>query len=229
MSSGTGGMSPTGTTNLAPIRRPQLDSADKKVLCSAMCQCDKTPNVGKDGRQLKQVCVAERLKGLDKLLEHRSVYKEELNYDMTKTPPAPIMDSTIDTKGHDYLPGWIKKYWGTEPEHPPKFSAGRGLIRRPDVVIVKDPSKPPTQDNIKQIVEMKFPPDSMSPEQKTDYETIAGDEKKLRTLEPSDCDCNAPEPEGTRIPVESLGWAAFFASVATFALSRGKTPVPVMP
>lgn len=228
MSSGTGGMSPTGTTNLAPIRRPQLDAADKKVLCSAMCQCDKTPNIGKDGRGLKQACVAERLKGLDKLLKHRSPYKEELNYDMTKTPPAPIMDSAIDTKPHDYLPGWIRKYWDSDSERPP-FQAGEGMIRRPDVVIVNDPSKPPTQDNIKQIVEMKFPPDTMPRKQEDAYKKIAGSSQKVVELEPSDCDCNAPEPEGVRIPVESLGWAAFFASVATFALSRGRTPVPVLP
>ena len=69
---------------------------------------------------------------------------------MTQTPPAPIMDSGVDTKGHDFVPGWIRKYWGSKPEHAPTFKPGTGAIRRPDVVIVKDGSKPPTQDNIKQ-------------------------------------------------------------------------------
>ena len=61
----TGGMSRTGTTTVVKISEPTLDPADKKVLCSALCQCDKAPNVGKDGRQLKQACVAERMKALD--------------------------------------------------------------------------------------------------------------------------------------------------------------------
>lgn len=53
------------------------------------------------------------------------------------------------------LPGWISKYWDEDPEHPP-FKPGKGMIRRPDVIIVQNPNRPPTQDNIKQVVEMKF-------------------------------------------------------------------------
>ena len=48
---------------------------------------------------------------LDKILQHRSPFKPEVNYDMTKEPPAPIMDSGMDTKAHDWLPGFIKKWW----------------------------------------------------------------------------------------------------------------------
>ena len=34
------------------------------------------------------------------------------------------------------------------------------MSRRPDVVIVKDPNLPPTQDNIKHVVEIKFGTDT---------------------------------------------------------------------
>jgi hypothetical protein len=224
-----GSMAPDGATT--PVRQAQVQLAptDKKVLCSAMCQCDKMPDVGKDGKQLKQGCVSGRLQALDQLLDHRSPYKQEINYDMTKSPPAPIMDSGIATKGHSYLPGWLRKYWGTEPEHSPTFKAGQGLIRRPDVVIVNDPTKPPTQDNIKQIVEMKFPPDTISRQQAEAYETIAGNSQKLTTLQPDKCDCDAPEPETSKIPVDKLGWAAVAAGWAVFVLSRGRTPRPPVP
>lgn len=224
----TGGMSPEGDTTVVRISQPALDATDKKVLCSAMCQCDKAPDVAADGKQLKQACVASRMKALDKMLDHRSPYKQEINYDMTKRPPAPIMDSGIETKGHDFLPGWIRKYWGDDPQHPP-FRSGEGMIRRPDVVIVNDPTKPPTQDNIKQIVEMKFPPDSISPEQKRDYIKIAGTDKKLRTLKPSNCDCDKPDPDAPHIPVERLGWAAAIASLFLFVGTEGKTPLPALP
>ena len=226
----TGSMSKgAGTTTQVRISQPQLDPQDKKVLCSAMCQCDKAPNIGKDGQQLKQACVSERMKALDKLLEHRSPYKQEINYDMTKRPPAPIMDSAVETKGHSYLPGWIQKYWNSDGTKPP-FQAGEGMIRRPDIVIVNDPAKPPTQDNIKQIVEMKFPPDTATVEQREDYKTIAGSSNKLRILKPSDCDCDAPDPNPPKIPVETLGWAATIASILLSIGSRGKGgPTPVMP
>ena len=225
---GSGGVSSRGTETIIRISEPQIDPADKKVLCSAMCQCDKAPNVGKDGQQLKQACVSERMKALDKLLEHRSPYKQEINYDMTKQPPEPIMDKGVETRGHSWLPGWISKYWEEDGTRPP-FQAGEGMIRRPDVVIVKDPPKPPTQDNIKQIVEMKFPPDTMSKDQKAAYEDIAGDPNKLRALEPSQCDCDTPQPDAPKIPVESMGWAAAAAGWIMFAATRGRTPRPPIP
>jgi hypothetical protein len=224
-----GGMVPDGATTPLRLGQPQLAPLDKKVLCCAMCQCDKMPDIGKDGKQLKQFCVSGRLQALDRLSHHRSPYKQEINYDMSQSPPAPIMDREIATMGHRYLPGWITKYWGTQPEHSASYTAGLGLIRRPDVVIVKDPAKPPTQDNIKQIVEMKFPPDKLSKPQADAYREIAGDQRKLETLEPSQCDCDAPEPDAAKIPVDKLGWAAAAFAWIAFGLSRGRTPRPPLP
>ena len=222
----TGGMSREGMTTVVRVNRVKIDPADKRILCSAMCKCDKSPNVGKDGKQLKQVCVSAHLKALDAVLEHRSQFKQEINYDMTQTPPAPVMDSAIETKGHDFLPGWIRKYWGSKPEHSPKFKPGSGAIRRPDVVIVKDASKPPTQDNIKQIVEMKFPPDTITREQQRAYVDIVGDQNKLAMLEPGDCDCENDKPKVPGIPVKELGAAAAVTAWVAYILSRGKTPRP---
>jgi hypothetical protein len=222
-------MAPDGATTPVRLGQVPLVPTDKKVLCSAMCQCDKTPDAGKDGKQLKQGCVAGRLQALDRLLAHRSPYKQEINYDMTQSPPAPVMDSAIATRGHPYLPGWLRKYWGTEAEHAPTFKAGQGLIRRPDVVIVNDPARPPTQDNIKQIVEMKFPPDTLSKPQAEAYREIAGDPNKLQKMEPSDCDCDAPEPDAATIPLEKFGWAAGVAAWIAFVLSGGRTPRPPIP
>jgi hypothetical protein len=163
----SGAMASDGVTTPVRLSPVQLEPVDKQVLCSAMCQCDKLPG---------------------------SPYKQGISYDMTQSPPAPIMERGLATKGHSYLPGWIGKYWATAPAHSPSFKAGQGLIRRPDVVIIKDPSRPPTQDNIKQIIAMKFPPDALSDRQKRAYRTIAGDPDKLLVLEPNDCHCDVPEP-----------------------------------
>ncbi|OSR74587.1 hypothetical protein BV326_01187 [Pseudomonas syringae pv. actinidiae] len=222
-----GEMSPEGSTTLVKLSQPELDFADKKVLCSAICKCKNTPGIGKDGRSLKQSCVSGQLKALDGILQHRSLYKPEVNYDMTRQPPAPIMDRNVETKGHDWLPGWIKKWWDAPDDQGVQrgsFKAGRGLIRRPDVIIVKDPTKPPTQENIKQVVEIKFPPDKMDDPQREAYTSIAGDEDKLVELEPGHCDCNQSEPNPSKIPVEQLGPAALVTGILYMLLTKRPPP-----
>ncbi|EJL06220.1 hypothetical protein Pchl3084_2559 [Pseudomonas chlororaphis subsp. aureofaciens 30-84] len=103
-----------------------------------------------------------------------------------------------------------------------------GEARRPDVVIVKDPKKPPTQDNIKQVVEMKFPPDPPDRKQARAYEKIAGDERKLVEMKSTDCDCSQ-ENQQSKVPVEQLGWAAAIAGGVMFILTRGRSPRPMIP
>jgi hypothetical protein len=56
-------------------------------------------------------------------------------------------------------------------------------------VIVKDPGKPPTQDNLSGVVEMKFPPDKRNIEQIADYQEIAGPYAKVTELDPATCGC----------------------------------------
>lgn len=225
-----GTMSVTGDTNTRYLRRPQLDPQDQKVICSAICQCKDTPGVGKNGQSLKQMCVSGQLRELDAALMHRSPYKPECNYDMTQDPPAPIMDSSIETKVHDYLPGWIKKYW--EVDHGSPYLKGAGDIRRPDVIIVNDPTKPPTQDNIKQVVEIKFPPDKMSPKQEKAYRDIAGSKNKLVETGPDDCGCGEEEQEQTEEskankPAAELGTAAALAALLRSVLTKIPLRVPV--
>ncbi|MCP1603227.1 VRR-NUC domain-containing protein [Pseudomonas citronellolis] len=222
-----GGMSPEGQNNPLNILEPKLAPQDKKVLCSAICYCSSTPNVSQDGKNLKQACVAQRLGELDEILQGRSPYKPEVSYDMTKNPPQPILDSQTGTGAHGWIPGWISKYWNEDPEHPP-FKPGKGMIRRPDVVIVNDPKKPPTQDNIKQVVEMKFPPDPHNKEQAQDYGKIAGDENKVIEMQSTDCDCSQ-ENQQSKVPVKQLGWAAAIASGVMFILTRGRSPRPMIP
>lgn len=223
---------PQGTLKTAPVQlqtikvvaigSDQLDPQDKKVICKAICYCNVNPNKGKSGnRDQHQSCVSERLGELDKFLNHQSPYKAEVNYDMHRNPPAPIMDNGIITKVHPYLPGWIKKHWEEEKGY--SFEAGQGMVRRPDVVIVKDPNKPPTQDNIKQIVEIKFK-DKISHGQETDYPIIAGDKSKVKRLDPDECDCGSDDDKGkTSTVLEYATWAAGVIA-ATLQLRKGKLP-----
>ncbi|WP_407072487.1 VRR-NUC domain-containing protein [Pseudomonas aeruginosa] len=63
---------------------------------------------------------------------------------------------------------------------------GKGMIRRPDVIIVQNPNRPPTQDNIKQVVEMKFPPDPRNTKQTEACKKIAGSENKVVDMQATD-------------------------------------------
>jgi len=228
---------PQGTLKTAPVQlqtikivaigHDQLDPQDKVVICKAICYCNTTPNKGKTNQNLHQSCVSERLKELDRFLNHQSPYKPEVNYDMHKNPPEPIMDKGSLTKAHDYLPGWIKKYWEKDKGYP--YEAGEGMVRRPDVVIVKDPTKPPTQDNIKHIVEIKFGTDEFGSRQKKDYATIAGSEHQVKQLDAEECDCgNSKDGNATEVST-AAAWATAIAGTLLYFVSRGKTPRPRFP
>nr|WP_052382213.1 hypothetical protein [Paraburkholderia kururiensis] len=66
-------------------------------------------------------------------------------------------------------------------------------------------SLPPTQDNIKGVVEIKFPPQTKDPEQDDDYARIAGSPNKVATMGPGDCDCS--DDDGGESPVRALSEA----------------------
>lgn len=190
----SGGMSPDGTTTKVGINRQLLDTEDNAVICKAICTCDKSPGRSKLGAMLKQTCVSKQLGLLDEAQDYQSTIKPEVSYNMTEYPPEPMMSERIPTKPHAVYPGWIRDWWKKHQIHPP-FEKGQGMVRRPDVIIVKDRTKPPTQDNIKDVVEIKFPPDKISKEQKEAYEGIAGDNADFVELSPEACLCGYPVRE----------------------------------
>ncbi len=97
------------------------------------------------------------------------------------------------------------------------------MTRRPDVVIVKDPTKPATQDNIKNVVEIKFG-DEFGDDQRDSYETIAGDPKKVKVLDPDECECGNDDEDGKKSTVtEFVTWASGIA-LALYNLRKGKLP-----
>ncbi|KWC65073.1 hypothetical protein WL53_07820 [Burkholderia ubonensis] len=111
-------------------------------------------------------------------------YRPEQPYDMTTQPPEPIMDYDDPLEPHSSIREWIKDVWPSKGKQYRK-----GDVRRPDVVIVNDPSQPPVQSNIKTVVEMKFPGDRYGPDQEDDYIEIAGSPAKFAPLSAAECGC----------------------------------------
>jgi type VI secretion system secreted protein VgrG len=119
---------------------------EEEIICEAICVCKALADEqAADGERRKaQICVTQRLRAYDRALNGKSTIKAEVPYDMSQTPPTPIMSRN-------------------EPERP-TFGRPKGS-NIPDVVVVKDPEKPPTQDNIDKVIEIKFPPDKLTPDQ----------------------------------------------------------------
>jgi hypothetical protein len=78
--------------------------------------------------------------------------------------------------------------------------AGIDQTRRPDVVVVHDPSLPPEQSNLRAVIEMKFD-DELRRGQAADYVDIAGDEMKYVPLKKAQCGC--PDEEAEKETVRS--------------------------
>ena len=140
---------------------------DEVAVCGLICVCKADPAPQKR----PQDCVTARLRALEDASGQTTTIKAEVPYDMSQKPPAPIMskkDPRRATRGK------------------PKDS------RVPDVVVVKDGTKPPTQDNIKEVIEIKFPPDKLSRDQADSYKEIAG-RNRFRVIGPDECGC--PDPK----------------------------------
>ncbi len=173
---------------------------DRKVLCELMCCCADSPNtILKEGvlQNAYQSCVADTVAAArDSVKVGR--YVPEVNHDMTLTPPKAILhsDGTPAKWGdhaywkHSSATELAKKY---AQERAAALAEGRArnpLVRRPDIIAVKNPNKPVSQENIDRIYEMKFSKDSEHKGQFNAYRKIAGDRNKVVVMEEDDCGCD---------------------------------------
>ncbi len=185
---GAGGASLLQVAAKSPVKG--MFPAERAVICAAVCQCDASPGLSSSGAQLKQLCVSSTLHAADAATGYRSTIKSEVSYDMTQSPPQPIMVNGMPTRPHP--PGSFPG------QKIPDFTSGAGMMRRPDVVIVDDPNLPPAGDNIRSVVEVKFPPDTLSAGQEDAYSKINGGTPP-EVLSPQQCGCAQKQPE--RVPV----------------------------
>jgi len=228
--------------NPGPRPDPAIRKAiDDTLICKVGCCCLNDPLAGGAGQDLMQGCMEQTFKNADQLLGFNSRYKAEISYDMTQTPPAPFMhrENGQDTTEPSH-------YWqGRAQKEIDNYSGGKGMVRRPDLVIVDDPCRPPGQDNIERLVEFKFRNDPRDDKQDSAYRDIAGERGKYSVFrigatpkkDEQGCDCGQqPQPEPAPVPVpaaeqektpsawgevgSALGWSALTAAgtVATVAL-----------
>jgi len=190
----------------AAMQKAAIHKIDDKAMCQVMCCCRNVEMSG--GRQYKQNCVAATLKRADNLLGGKSRYKPEVSYNMETDPPSPFMRQA---PGQETVPRSAQGAISDAKKAISYYEPGEGMVRRPDVVIVEDPSQPPIQSNIDRIVEMKFPGDGEGMDQYADYAEIAGSRGKLKVLDANQGDCNCKpddaEPEPVPAPATELEMA----------------------
>lgn len=207
---------------------------DNRLLCQVMCCCSDNPSVSTKGRNMHQQCVHEVLTKANVIQSWNSRYKSEISYDMTATNeagdprPRPFMHRVAGadtTRPSNY---WL----GRAKSEIKDYQGGQNMVRRPDVVIVRDPSLPPTQDNIERIVEMKFVGDVIKRGALAAYGEIAGDMDKADLMrEGVECICpddreRETQPEVIPVPKqkeetdvnwEGVGVAALWGAVTVVA------------
>ena len=160
---------------------------EEVTVCGLICLCDADPLPQKRPSD----CLTARIRALDAASGNTSRIKAEVTYDMSKTPPAPIMSR--------------KEPWRPSMGKHPKGS------RAPDVVVVKDPSKPPTQDNIERVIEVKFPMDRFRVDQAEDYKDIAGS-APFEVFGPKRCGCpDRKQEQLQQVTAEDVAEAALLA------------------
>ncbi|AIV86593.1 gp30 [Burkholderia pseudomallei] len=225
-----GGMSAgSGQTTQVGLSAARLSPKDREVLCHTFCECRRIGIATKAGTIQRQRCVQMRL-GLPNEVSKMQTgvpteYRPEQPYDMTTQPPEPIMDYDDPLEPHSSIRQWIKDVW---PDKGKKYQ--KGDVRRPDVVIVNDPSKPPVQSNIKTVVEMKFPGDSYGPDQEDDYIEIAGSPSKFAHLGAADCGCgNDDGQKKTARSKQSARQSDLDELFGGNSSAPGSPPLPPMP
>ncbi len=181
-----------------PIDPAQKQAAlDQSVICSVACCCNQYPNQGSADQNLYQACVHGVYATADAALNYKSRYKSEVSFDMkSHRVPIPLMhrdrnNPNSTEPSHNWM-GRAKTIKGYRPR--------RGHIRRPDLIIVKDPSVPPHPSNIEKVVEYKFGNDARNFRQDKAYRRIAGKRDKYsifrigKSPQATEKTCNCKNP-----------------------------------
>ncbi len=139
---------------------------------------------------LKQLMLSGLIRIDEKNYDYRWWYKAEVPFDIRTTPPRPYLSSSLrDAEGP-----------GRRHTLNPFPEKGKGIYRRPDIIIVKDKTDrwpglagPDSEgvmhvDNLERLVEVKFPEDVLGWRQYRDYMLIVGrDRERMTILEIHDC------------------------------------------
>jgi len=176
-------------TGAQSIVAETLEPVDIKILCAVFCCCKSN---GGDK------CASETMTAVDRDMDWESRYKSEVSFNMRAKSPKPLMKKDVfggltteplsQSRGDKiHMKNRIEK---ENPGHKPAFKRN---TRRPDIVIVRDPSQPPTSENIARVVDFKFTENPNNPwyepEQPLSYHMIDPNKKEPLKIDDKECNC----------------------------------------
>ncbi|WP_448091622.1 VRR-NUC domain-containing protein [Pseudomonas lini] len=186
-----------GTIKQAPLPNPD----NKPYLMEKANYASRFPKLsikkardgGVTGLELKQLVMSGLIRADEYRWDFLWDYKAEVCFDMAFLPPKPFLSSSWF--GEDEKPDPLRRH----TLFPFPKGSVKGLLRRPDVIIVKSRSiRWPGQagpdhqgvahpNNLERLVEVKFPGDVLGMAQREAYLDIAGGPNRFSVLEISDC------------------------------------------
>jgi hypothetical protein len=182
------------------------EEVHSNLMCKIMCCCRQEPNRNRSGGPLYQNCVDQVVHNADRALGYESIYKSEISYNMHKADenqgpentPTPFMHRVNGQDTTERSHRWQSRTQSEVEGYQP----GVGMVRRPDIIVVKDPTRPPYTDNVAEVIEMKFMDDlPMDAQRRKDYIRIAGDVSNLTEMkEGKECKCLGDQKETNQVP-----------------------------
>lgn len=222
-----------GATGVA--RNLALQAADQRMLCAVYCCCNVNPVPSASGQGGRDTCASQTIAAAEGMMGHDSRFKSQVSFNMRTNPPSPVMQRGLfGGATTEQLP------WGRHAQNRIAQELGRPYepydARRPDIVIVNDPSRPPTLDNINRVVDFDFA-HSLDERQLEAY-TILGNQAPL-VLDSGTCDCSNDEEtraqtalvtaaqsvvENQRSTLARIGWGALGTVAALGAVALAFVP-----
>lgn len=181
---------------------PVLPPDDTNYLCEHICYCNCNARLSSSGQVLRQRCVSNSIRRECDAARQIWKYKGEVGYNMRNSPPTPLM-SAAEPNRPSAFPLGVMMGEGAFSKRELEGRPQRGLLRIPDVILVKDMlNLSLAQPNVEFVLEIKFPGDTWRAGQEQDYQRIAGDPDRLKVLTPDLCKCKpCRQPEKERAPV----------------------------
>lgn len=191
------------TVNMGGLMQAPLEAWPELIaLCVIICACDKAPTPSASGKsELKEECVKNTVRAQSAAGVNTNMHPE-INYDMTKTPPVPLLHRIPGGNSLDPTESLITRMI-QEGLKSATNNYGIYQVRRPDVVIARTVDTSPagaaaslTAPNLKAVVEIKFNNQPRDLDQIGDYRRIVGgDPNRVVELDPKECLCQLPDPK----------------------------------
>lgn len=189
-----------------PRNKPYLtEKADRAILAPKSIDVTSRKTGRRYSLNMRQITMSTLIRLDEYGHEFKWFYKAEVSFDMNRNPPIPFLSSSLRAEGRNRR----------HTVNPFPKGLTKGLLRRPDLIIVKDketrwPGRAATDhdgvphgDNLARVVEIKFPGDYLEWQQEQAYQDISGGPIRFTVLDVRDRRKEKESTQPSKAPVFS--------------------------